>query len=173
MTSENRKTLKFEDESEIGRLTYFFDTEMEKLGKYPIWKKITVRGAKFSSKTIQRGYKEIKDLSFRGDLIDFICFISLSHLLSIISVNEWLWKVSIKDNLDKLDDFLNNRKERLRLICRLILKDENYLDYTFKFWKVNNKEMYDGMKKVIFDNINKLLKVEPGEINKYNKLNPN
>ncbi len=152
----------FEEEFNITILASYYFDDFVKIANHPIWKKLTVRGVNLSGKTIKQAYKEMESIKFRGDIIDYLCYVSLNYALSHSVIIEKLSALETKDTLKILRSVLNYQTVYLVLSCRLILKDETYLDDVFKQFKLDKGEYYDGVKKFIYEKMNEFLKVEPG-----------
>ena len=141
------------------KVFYYLD-DIEKIASYPIWKKLTVKGVGLSSKTIQRAYKEIKKYEFKGDIIDYLCYVSLLYSFSQFFINN-KFSIPIEDNMFMLESFLNFQVPYKVLDCRLFLKDEVYFDNMFKQFGVEDKKIYDMLKDFIIKETNNLMKVHP------------
>jgi len=159
----SKVNIPFEDEFSVAQSILHYRKEFVKIANNPIWKKLTVRGVGLSSATIKRAYKEMENMKFRGDIIDYLCYISLNYALSFsIIIEKVPAALKTKVTLEIMRSFLNYQTVYLVLSCRLILKDETYLDDVFKQFKVDKGEFYEGVKKFIYIKINEFLKVEPG-----------
>ena len=146
------------------KVNYYYN-DFKKIADNPIWTKLTVKGLNISHKAIQRAYKEMKEEKFRGDIVDYLCYIILEYEL-----------VGVFMDLMPLNRYLNmpdrggGNNLFLYLPCRLILKDETYIDDVFSKYEIKNNELHTEIKRDFFEKINRLLKVEPKILYKPNKL---
>ena len=68
----------------IEKLAAYYCDEFYKIADVPIWEKATIRGSKLSQRVIQQAYKEMRNIKFRGDIIEYLCYICLNLKQMII-----------------------------------------------------------------------------------------
>ena len=59
-----------------------YNKYLQKLGKFPMNKSITIEHLSPSSGLLQSGYKEMKKFKFHRNLIDYLCWISMLYILN-------------------------------------------------------------------------------------------
>ncbi len=62
----------------LKRYAYYYDI-LQKLGEFPLSKTPTIEELQPSRGVVQAGYKEIKEIDFEGNLIDYLCYISTCY----------------------------------------------------------------------------------------------
>lgn len=149
----------------------YYKEDLEKIASRNIWEKISVRGIGLSRKAIQQAYKDKKQIDFKGDIIDYLGYVCLYKMLSMLV---YMYKEikNIKLSLKFFVVFLNQDNYVKIPLCRLVLKDETYVDYFFKVSTTlpPDDKLIPAVKEVIIKEINSLMKVEPRKNNKSNKL---
>jgi len=150
----------------------YYAEDIQKIASKKIWEKVTVRGLHLSRKTIQQAYKDIENLDFHGDIIDYLCFVCLSRLLASYGF-AFQTTNSIKSALDTLKIFYEWKDYSQKACCRLVLKDESYIHYTFiKLYESEpDPRLVDEAKKFFQKKINKLMKIQLGNTKESAKLN--
>ena len=120
----------------LRRARAYYHEDIEKILNFEIWEKPTVRGAKLSQRCIQNAYKDMKELKFRGNIIDFLCYVCLLDSVQYVIQNGY--DNTEEDILKFLDMFHIVNQVNLRVSCKLILKDETFIEDAFnyfeKFW---------------------------------------
>ena len=72
----------------IARYSYYYDI-LQKMGSYPLSSDVTIMGGAGgeglnpSRGVIQSAYKEIKKYNFKGNLIDYLCWVSTLYLVDM------------------------------------------------------------------------------------------
>lgn len=159
---KENKDFPFKHEHGLANKAEYYLDDFLKIADNPIWKELSVRGVKLSGKTIKRAYKEMEEMKFSGDIIDYLCFVALSYALSQSFIMEKLTIIGHETNVKVFSAFLEKQKIYLILSCRLMLTDEKYLDYVFMQCNVPKGDFYNGAKKYLFEKMNELLVVTPG-----------
>lgn len=153
------------------KITEYYEEDKLKIASYNIWEKLTVRKLELSRKTVQKAYKEMKRFNFKGDIIDFICFDSLLEFVVNVTLGYEILK-SMKKTFEYLEAYLDIHKHITVPICRLLLKDESYLEEAFSYKQVTpDDKIFIESKKVLVKRINLLLKYKPQQPNKSANLN--
>jgi len=157
-----KKVFPVEEAFRIARAALNYSDDFEKIANHPIYEKLTVRGVKLSHKTIKRAYKEMESIKFRGDIFDYLCYTSLHYTLVPSITSVIVSDSNTKSALKMMRYFFDHLPVPTVLACRLILKDETYLDEVFHHFDVEKGKFYDGVKKFVYQKMNEFLKVEPG-----------
>ncbi len=132
-----------------------------KIAKYPIWEKLTVRKLGLSRKIIQRAYKEMKQMNFRSDIIDYLCYDSLSELVANVTMGIEIIG-SFKKTFEYVEAYLDIYQHITVLVCRLLLKDKTYLEELFNQHGISkNDKIFKETQKILVKRINSLLKYKP------------
>ncbi len=98
---------------------------LQKLGSFPLDETMTIEDLSLTKGAIQSGYKEMKEISFDGNLIDYFCLISTEYIVvqykkfikdqSFISCAKFIVESYAGDPMD-----VNN-------LMRLAMKNPGYL----------------------------------------------
>lgn len=139
---------------EIG-VEYFADKLV--ISNYSIWEKLTVRKLNLSRRTVQKAYKEMQKTNFNGDIIDFICFDSLS-----VFINEFITAYRMFGSVEKTKNYIESYLYIHPLVtipaCRLLLRNGNYLSYVFKSCEIEVEDkLFILAKDILTKKINTLL----------------
>ncbi len=161
------------NENKIKKLSHYYQEDIDKIAAHQIWEKVTVRGLNLSRKTIQRAYKEMKKENFRGDIIDYLCYICLREIIDSACV-AYKAKANIRAILNFLLVYLILYRSQIISVCRLMLKDESYLDEAFEKHGINKKDkVYIGIKERLLDLTDQYLSRKSNQPNNIKKLKPN
>jgi hypothetical protein len=158
---KNNIDFPFEQELSIANKAKYYMDDFVKIAKHPIWKEVSIRGLGLSAKTIKRAYKEMEEIKFSGTIIDYLCFIALNYALSQAHVVDSLIILKSTETMKIFRTFFERHQIYLILSCRLMLTDENYLDYAFNYSKAVKNDFFDEAKKYMFKKMNELLVVSP------------
>lgn len=153
----------------IKYLLAYYAKDMENIAKEPIWKRITVRGVNLSRKATQQAYKEMKVFKFKGNIIDYICYICLLDVKHYV-LSAYLMRVPIKEIIHFLEIYLILNEPNLCLICRLALKDETYITDSFKDSGLADDQMINSFKEMIFRFVNSKMNAQPTLLYQIGKL---
>lgn len=157
-------------QNELEKLRVYYQKDIDKIAKYNIWEKLTVRKLNLTRKTIQSVYKTKKEDGFRGDIIDYLCAVCL-HELAVYAFLAYFNTKSIKKTLSFLEIYLEIHMDIDNLICRLILKDKIYLYEAFHLSKaIDGEEVFNKIKEMLYKRINDKLFFKPTEDNNFAKL---
>ncbi|MFA5823208.1 MAG: hypothetical protein WC853_09050 [Thermodesulfovibrionales bacterium] len=64
---------------------------LQKLGSFPLSETLTIEDLSLTKGVVQSGYKEMKEINFKGNLVDYLCLISTEYIVI-------QYKKFIKDN---------------------------------------------------------------------------
>ena len=155
---------------QIARLRAYYDQDILSVVNNFIWEKVTVRGLGLSQKAIKQAYKEMKGIKFRGNIIDYLCYICLLDVIRYVA-SAFQLGVPMKKVLNFLEVYLFVNYPSLNLICRLMIKDETYLEDAFKsFDIIKEDEIYVNVRKILINETNSLMHYKSSEPNKSGKL---
>jgi hypothetical protein len=146
----------------LRRARAYYHEDIEKVLDFEIWEKPTVRGAKLSQRCIQNAYKDMKKLKFRGNIIDFLCYVCLLDTLQYV-VRDTHTKEEILKFLD-MYHFVN--QVNLRVSCKLVLKDETFIEDAFKYFKTvidekKEKELLLTVRDYFVNFVNLFMRYDP------------
>lgn len=157
-------------ENKLEELRVYYQKDIDKIGSYFIWEKLTVRKLNLTRKTIQSVYKRKKEENFRGDIIDYLCYVCLSEL-SVYAFMAYFFTKSIKKTVLFLEIYLEIRQDIDKLTSRLLLKDKLYYYESFHLVrKVHGEAVFDKIREMIYKRINDKMVFKPTDVNNNNKL---
>ena len=156
--------------NELEILRVYYQKDIDKIAEYDIWEKLIVRNLNLSRKGLQAAYKYKNDYNFRGNIIDYICFICMNEF-SAYAFMAYFNTNSIKKTLTFLEIYLELHLDLDNLICRLILKDKTYLYESFNIFRnVHGEDIFDKIKEMLYKRTNKKLCFKPIKDNNSAKL---
>jgi len=125
--------------------------------RFGFFKPVTVNNLKLTSGMIQQAYKEMKKIKFEGTIIDYLCWISLLHFLTLlkcIPVN-----TIDEDSLKKIDNWVGVLGtvyfSEINNMLRLFLKRPEYLTEAIDELKVFfEHRLRTPLKKILSDKFN-------------------
>jgi len=114
--------LSMESKKVLERYGYYLNS-LEKIAKTDLLKTPTIESIGVGGSEVQRAYKEIKAEQFDGNIIDYLCLISLEFLL--FQINPGKENLDAKQVADRI--VKSEWKNDVRNALRLFIKNPYYL----------------------------------------------
>lgn len=132
----------------LERYGYYYDV-LQKLGEVPLKETPTMESLKIPAGVIQKAYREMKELEFEGNIIDYLCWISTLFLIFDLEQRVEEQRVEIKEYsfhyLASLFADIRNKKTKSDKMNSLRLYNKNPLYF---FDEIRKKFMMDYLSKL-------------------------
>jgi len=117
---------------------------LQRLGIILLSETTTIKELGLSKGVIQSGYKEMKELHFRGNLIDYLCLVSTEYM--VLQYNKFYKKPSFRSFAEFIvESYQTSDHEDIVNLIRLAMKNPKYLYDLFGSNEVDEKAVKSKM----------------------------